>query len=259
MILKKIVEYKKEFVKERMRSVPLSQVRKTAENAPQTHDFRCAIEKKGAINLIAEIKRASPSAGMIREDFDHIEIARQYESNNAAAISILTDEKFFQGSDSILEDVRRVTDLPILRKEFIIDEYQIYEARAIGADAVLLIASVLERSQLGDFIALGKDLGLVCLTEVHTEKELEKACMSRAEIIGINNRDLDTFTTDIATTKNLMNYIPDEKIIVSESGIKTPDDVKFLNDLGVDAVLVGETLMRRENPGEAIRDLLSFE
>lgn len=258
MLLKIIVEYKKEFVSGRKRTAPLAHIRKFAENATQSHNFIDALRRVDKLNVIAEIKKASPSAGLIRENFNYIDIAHQYEDNGASALSILTDEKFFQGSDDVLEAVRKETELPILRKDFIIDEYQIYESRSIGADAILLIMTILDRSQLCDYLALANELGMAALVEAHTEHDLEKACLSGAKIIGINNRDLETFTIDIKVTERLMKFIPKDKVTVSESGIKTAKDMKYLNELGVDAVLVGEVLMRYENPGDGLKELLRY-
>jgi indole-3-glycerol phosphate synthase len=200
--------------------------------------------------LIAEIKKASPSKGLLREQFDPIEIATIYEGEGAAALSVLTEEHFFLGKLSYLDEVRGVASLPILQKDFILDENQIYEARAYGADAILLIASILTRQQAIDYFQLATHLNLSALVEVHTQAELE-AVLDWATIIGINNRDLTTFKTDIHTTSHLMGEIPEEvrkeKIWVSESGITLQADVEFLNDAGVDALLIGETFMVSES------------
>ncbi|HHT9130844.1 MAG TPA: indole-3-glycerol phosphate synthase TrpC, partial [Candidatus Brocadiaceae bacterium] len=208
--------------------------------------------------IIAEIKKASPSLGVIRTDFNHVEIARLYESSGAAAISVLTDEKFFQGKLSYLTDVKKSVSLPILRKDFIIDPYQIYEARSAGADAILLIAALLSKEEIQRFLELARELGMDCLVEVHSELELEKVLQTSANIIGINNRDLATFKIDLETTLLLKPMIPSGKIVVSESGIKSREDIVKLIKKGVDAVLVGETLMKSTNISTKLHELLGL-
>lgn len=259
MILDKIVEYKKEFVNQRKSLIPQNQIISAIDETIIPLDFKSVLKKDRKLKIIAEIKKASPSKGIIRQDFNHLEIARQYQSSGASAVSVLTDEKFFQGSDQILKDVRKELTLPILRKEFIIDEYQIYEARAMRADAILLIAAILDKDQIKDFLKLVIELKMNALVEVHTKEELDKVLDTNAEIIGINNRNLDTFITDIKTTEALIKYIPRDKVIVSESGIKTKEDMKYLDEIGADAVLIGETLMRYENPGDGLKELLSYK
>ncbi|MEK7851320.1 MAG: indole-3-glycerol phosphate synthase TrpC, partial [Deltaproteobacteria bacterium] len=202
------------------------------------------------------VKKASPSKGVIREDFDHLEIARTYERNGASALSVLTDRHFFQGSIDYLSEIRQMVSLPLLRKDFIFDEYQIFEARGYGADAVLLIAAVLDDKELCDFVKLSLDLGMAPLVEVHDETELERTLKTNAELIGINNRNLQTFKTDINTTVRLMNSIPEDKIVVSESGINTKEDMKLLKDAGVDAFLIGEALMRESDIGKKLREFV---
>ena len=225
-------------------------------NLPPTKNFQGAITLPGNINLIAEVKKKSPSKGIIREDFDPIQIAETYAENGAAAISVLTDVQFFDGSLEYLSSIRDVVDVPLLRKDFTIDPYHIYQARATGADAILLIVAVLTPKQLREFMDIATSLSLASLVEVHTEAELEIALDVSAEIIGINNRDLRTFHTDLATTFRLCESIPAEKIVVSESGIYTRADVESLREVGVNAILVGESLMRSPDIGEQVRKLV---
>lgn len=205
--------------------------------------------------IIAEVKKASPSKGIIRPDFDPVAIARSYESAGAAAISVLTDEEFFQGHLDYLTDCREAVSLPVLRKDFTIDEFQIFEARHAGADAVLLIAALLDTGKLTDFRLLAESLGMTALVEVHDEVELESALASGAAVIGINNRNLQTFEVTLDTTFRLAPRIPPGKVIVSESGIATNDDLRLLADAGVYAALVGESLMRAADPGEKLKEL----
>ena len=214
------------------------------------------INKMDEISIIAEIKKASPSRGIIRKDFDPLAIAQVYEQHGAAAISILTDQKFFQGDLGYLQQVRDITSIPLLRKDFIVDAYQIYETRVAGADALLLIAAALSRQSLSDFFALASHLGLHVLLEVHNQKELERALLTDAPIIGINNRDLKTFRVDLSVTTQLAHQIPHDHVIVSESGIHDVRQLRFLKGLGVHAVLVGEALMAKEDIGQAFQELV---
>ncbi|MBI2556701.1 MAG: indole-3-glycerol phosphate synthase TrpC, partial [Planctomycetes bacterium] len=220
--------------------------------------FGAALKSGTNIRIIAEIKKASPSLGIIREDFNPVEIARIYETNGAAAISVLTDEKFFQGSLSYLTGVKKSVNLPVLRKDFIVDPYQIYEARSAGADAILLIAALLSWEEMQRYLDLASELGMECLVEVHSETELKMVLKTNARIIGINNRDLATFKTDLETTLRLKPMIPAEKIVVSESGIKSRVDVEKLMEEGVDAILVGETLMKSDDISAKLRELLGL-
>ncbi len=249
MILDKIVQYKKSEVA-RAKGQPLPILKSTKKR-----DFKKAIAASG-ISLIAEVKKASPSKGVFRETFDPALLALEYETAGASALSVLTDEKFFQGSLNDLQDVSIAVKLPVLRKDFIIDEYQIYEAKYFGADAVLLIAAILQEKQLKSFRLLAEDLGLDVLVEVHSKEELASALASGAEIIGINNRDLKTFETDIFTTIELAELVPKTCLLVSESGIFTGEDVKQLASAGVDAILVGEALVTSDNINNKIRELL---
>ncbi len=220
-------------------------------------DFYSAFPK-GKISLIAEVKKASPSAGVIVEDFDPVDIAKAYEKAGAAALSVVTDQKYFQGEIRYLERVKLSAKVPVLRKDFIIDESQIYESYRYGADAVLLIARILTDEQLIDFIGLTKKLKLRCLVEVHDGADTERALRSRARIIGINNRDLDTLAVDLQTTFDLIDKFPELKkgIIISESGISSPEQVRALREKGVSGILVGESLLRSSNVAEKIKRLM---
>ncbi len=255
MFLNEILRHKKDEVKEKKSARALSELKSKISELLPTIPFGNAISKTDKISLIAEVKKASPSKGIIREDFDPVKIARIYEESLASAVSVLTDKAFFQGDLEYLTLIREAVKVPLLRKDFIIDEFQIYEARAFGADAILLIVSILDKTQLAEYQHLAYELGLDSLIEVHTEKEVEKAICSDADIIGINNRDLSTFETNIDTTARLIKLIPDDKIVVSESGISTRDDILALKDQRVDAVLIGETLMKSEDIEKKIREL----
>lgn len=254
-ILDEIVAYKKEFVRRAKRGRPPEALRAKAKELPQTRDFARALVQPGTVAIIAEVKHASPSKGVIREDFDPARIARTYQEHGAAAISALTDEHYFQGSAAHLTQVRQAVDLPLLRKDFVVDAYQIYEARALGADAVLLIAAILGRDQINVYLEVAHQLGLAALVEVHTHEELATVLGTDAPIIGINNRDLATFTTDLATTYRLAPLIPKDRIVVSESGIHHRGDLEQLCKIGVNAVLIGEALLRKEDIGGALSAL----
>ena len=217
--------------------------------------FIQALTRTSEIAVIAEVKKASPSKGIICQDFDPEKIAATYEAGGAEAISVLTDERFFQGSLDYIPLVRQVVGLPVLRKDFIIDELQIDQAGCYGADAILLIAAILDQAQLKDYLQMTEALGMDGLVEVHDEKELEKSLAAGSRIIGINNRDLRDFTVDLATTIRLRRQIPDTVPVVSESGIKDRDDIIMLQDHGVRAVLVGESLMRSGDRAAALRQL----
>ncbi|MBM3239578.1 indole-3-glycerol phosphate synthase TrpC [Candidatus Poribacteria bacterium] len=256
MILDTIVAHKQEEIKIQKSQLPLSELRQTLRDISPTRDFKAAISRPGKINLIAEVKKASPSKGIIREDFDPIAIAQIYQSSGASAISVLTDERFFQGSLAYLTAIRETTSIPLLRKDFIIDEYQIYQARAAGADAILLIAAILEIETMQTFLNIAHSLHLDCLVEVHTESELRKVLDTDAQIIGINNRDLRTFQTNIDTTIQLRKLIPQDKVVVSESGIHSRQDVKMLQECGVNAILVGEALMRSADINAKVKELM---
>lgn len=223
----------------------------------KNNNFKKALAKE-KLSFICEIKKASPSKGVIAEDFDYINIAKEYENAGADAMSILTEKNYFLGDIEYLKEVSKTVKTPLLRKDFILSEYQIYEAKVMGASAVLLISEILDTQKLKKFIKLAKDLGLYCLVECHSEKYLDNAINSGAEIIGINNRDLVTFNTTLDTTFKLIDKLPNEIITVSESGINTAEDIKLLNQSGVNAVLIGESLMRSENKLEKINELKKY-
>jgi indole-3-glycerol phosphate synthase len=257
MILDDIVAYKKDFVAAVKRRISLGEIQVEALNAHAPKSFYDALcSPDGSIRVIAEVKKASPSKGVIREDFDPVWIARRYEDCGAAAISVLTDEKFFQGSLEYLKQVRGAIFLPILRKEFIIDEYQISEARAAGADAILLIAAILDDAEMKDFYDLARSLGMSVLLEVHSEDEAERALRIGPRFIGVNNRNLKDFTVDIRRTELIRRMIPEDICLVSESGIRSAVDIAYLKNIGAKAILVGETLMRSADPGLALRELI---
>ena len=256
MILGKIVQKKREEVALRKEMVSLSSLKERAVAIGGQSMFKRNISRKGHINLIAEIKKSSPSRGIIRGDFDPVQIAWSYQMAGASAISVLTDERFFDGKLEYMAMAKERVNVPIMRKDFIIDEYQIYESAASGADAILLIARILTQEELSDYLVVARDIGLDCLVEVHNEEELEKALRGHAAIIGINNRDLSTFRVDFSMTERLIRLIPENKVIVSESGIETYEQVMFLKSLGVNAVLIGETFMRATNIGQKVREVM---
>lgn len=254
MILDEIVANKRVEVANRKRRVPLAEFRTRAESVPEPRDFAGALRGE-TVSLIGEIKRASPSRGAINAEADPIHIAATYASNGASALSVLTDKKYFNGTPNDLKSVRVAADVPILRKDFIVDEYQIYESRALQADAILLIVRILSDTQLEEYLALARSFGMHALAEVHDEVELERSLAIDASIIGINNRNLADFTVDLATTEYLAPMIPPNKIIVAESGVSTTEDVERCARAGADAVLVGEALMRAENVGAKVKEL----
>jgi indole-3-glycerol phosphate synthase len=225
-----------------------------ADNLPK-RDFRNAISVPERINVIAEIKFRSPSAGALRAQGDPVSIGRLYEENGAAAISLITDKHFFGGRKAFLPEVKRAVALPVLRKDFIIDEIQIIESRTYGADAILLIARILSEGQLKRFLDISKDLGLSVLTEVHDKSDLEKAVGCGAEIIGINNRDLDTFRVDLETTVLLAPHVPHSCVLVSESGIRDAKDIELLRAKGLQAALIGSAIMTSPHMGKKTREL----
>ena len=261
-ILDDILKTKRKEVDCLRTSINIADARARANDAPPPRDFYKAVSgpPRRAVNLIAEIKKASPSAGVIRDDFDPPTIARQYAQAGADALSVLTDEQYFQGSLDFLVQAREAVDLPILRKDFIIDPLQICEARQAGADAVLLIAVALEASELGDLLGLANALQMAALVEVHNADELSKVeaivAAAPGNLLGVNNRDLTTFKVDLATTVTLMERIGGGIPVVSESGIKTRQDVETLAQAGARAILVGETLMRANNIAESVESLL---
>ncbi|ABN52106.1 MAG TPA: indole-3-glycerol phosphate synthase TrpC [Hungateiclostridium thermocellum] len=256
MILDEIVAQKKIQLKKDMSRITIEGWKQKIKR-PGIHkplDFYGALKNNGDISIIAEVKKASPSKGIIKEDFDPLKIAKEYVESDIQAISVLTERNFFKGDEDYLVKIRQFCPLPILRKDFIIDLWQIYESRYIGADAILLIVSLLSDEELKKFQIVANILGMQCLVEVHDERELERALESGARIIGINNRDLRTFEVDLKNTEKLMNRIPNDRVVVSESGIKDTEDLKYLKELGVDAVLIGETFMRARSISEKIRE-----
>lgn len=255
-MLSKIIEEKRREIDKAEKKVSLNDIKKEAESLYIRSMFKKNISRKGHINLIAEIKKSSPSKGIIRANFDPVKIALTYQAAGASAVSVLTDERFFDGKLEYLKKIKERITIPILRKDFIIDEYQIYESAARGADAILLISHILTREELRRYLDVTKSLGMDALVEVHNEEEVEKALNVNAPIIGINNRDLTTFNVDVSITQRLMRLLPDTKIIVSESGITSYEEVMFLKSLGVNAVLIGETFMRTENIGRKVRELM---
>ena len=255
-ILAEIVEQKRAEIASRRGSRPLADVRRAAETATATRGFAEAIRTRDPA-VIAEIKRASPSEGVIRPEFDPAAIAVSYQRAGAACLSVLTDERYFMGCDRHLDEARNVTRLPVLRKDFIVDPYQVYESRALGADCLLLIAAALDGGQLGDLAQLGDEVGLDVLVEVHDGPELEAALDLGVKLVGINNRDLSTFTTSLDTTIDLLGTVPDDVTVVTESGIRTPGDVHRLRDAGVHAFLVGTAFMREGDPGKALERLFA--
>lgn len=257
-ILSNIVTRKKEKLKDIKAKVSLRDLKSMIGDIEDTRDFKSSIKRTPAENIkfIAEIKRASPSKGIIRQDFDHLSIAAIYEKKRINAVSVLTEEDFFQGKLRFISDVKKILTKPILRKDFIFDEYQIYESRAYKADAILLIAALLDKHQAYDYLQLSKELGLSVLFEVHNFEEIEIALHIDSNIIGINNRDLNTLHININTTFDLIKEIPSHKVIVSESGINTHEDVKRLQDQGIDSLLIGTAFMEADDIGRRIDEFV---
>jgi indole-3-glycerol phosphate synthase len=251
-ILDRIVETKRAEIAAAQKAVPQAELERRVRHLPAAHDFTAAIGRPGEVRIIAEVKKASPSAGVIRPDFDPVAIAKTYKRHGAAAISVLTDEPYFQGHLSFLTAVRSAVACPLLRKDFILDRYQLLEARLAGADAALLIAEILPGDRLAELQREATALGLDTLVELHDADQLPRTLDSGARVIGINNRDLRTFTTRLEHTLELLPKIPADRVVVSESGIKTPADLRRLADAGVRAVLVGESLMRAVDIGAAL-------
>ena len=259
-ILKKILARKAEEVSERRARVRLAELRARAADVPPARGFARVLAAKiaaGDAGVIAEVKKASPSQGVIRADFRPADIARSYAAGGAACLSVLTDVDFFQGADDYLQAARAACALPVLRKDFTVDAYQVYETRALEADCILLIVAALDASQLTDLSALAHELGLDVLVEAHDGDELEQALQTRASLIGINNRDLRTFQTSLDVTLNLRGHIPPDRRLVTESGIHTRTDVARMRDAGIDAFLVGEAFMRAADPGAELKRLFS--
>jgi len=254
-MLDKIIAQKREEVEQRKKEATITYLQQLIAQQKPVLDLTLAL-KDEHIRMIAEVKQASPSRGMLSPNFNPIELAQTYAEGGAAAISVLTEANYFMGSIEHLAAIKKVVDLPLLRKDFIFDSYQVYESRAYGADALLLIAAILSQEQLKELILLSHSLGLKCLVEVHSKGEVERAVLSEAEIIGINNRDLNTFSIDINMTQRLRPLIPQERIVVSESGIKNKRDIEKLKEWGVDAVLVGEALVTAGNVRAKMKELI---
>ena len=259
-ILDKIVAVKREEVAAALRHKPLDVVRADAESRVLTRDFEGAMRAKiatGQAAVIAEIKKASPSKGVLRAEFIPADIAQSYAEFGAACLSVLTDKQFFQGSVDFLKQARASCDLPVLRKDFMIDAYQIYEARAMGADAILLIAACLDDAQMADMEAVARSLDMAVLVEVHDRAELERALKLKTRLVGINNRNLKTFEVSLQTTLDMLPDVPADRLLVTESGIQTPEDVRRMREAKVHAFLVGEAFMRANEPGEALAKLFA--
>jgi indole-3-glycerol phosphate synthase len=257
-ILKQIVAVKREEVAAALKRTPLAAMRADAESRVLTRDFVGALRARieaGEAAVIAEVKKASPSKGVLREEFIPADIAQSYAEFGAACLSVLTDRQFFQGSVDTLKQARASTPLPVLRKDFMVDPYQIYESRAIGADAILLIAAVLDDAQLAEFEAIARALDMAVLVEVHDAPELARALKLKTPLIGINNRNLRSFEVTLDTTLALRAQVPPERLLVTESGILTKADVQKMRAAGVHAFLVGEAFMRAAEPGEALAQL----
>ena len=246
-ILDEIMRYHRERLPKVKREISMSSVQSFAMVAPPARDFYAALAQTG-VSLIAECKKASPSKGLMVPNYDPVWLANTYVRGGASAISVLTDGRHFQGTLAHLRDVSEAVDVPVLRKDFMFDPYQIYEARAAGADAILLIAAVLADSQIRDLQKLTHSLGMNALIEVHTETELQRVLALKPRIIGVNNRNLQTFEVDFENTARLRAMIPDDVLVVGESGLKSAEDVRTMRQIGVDAILVGETLVKSRNP-----------
>lgn len=257
-ILDKIVAVKREEVAAALRQKPLAVVRADAESRVLTRDFEGAMRAKidaGQAAVIAEIKKASPSKGVLRAEFIPADIAQSYAEFGAACLSVLTDKQFFQGSVDYLKQARASCDLPVLRKDFMIDVYQVYEARVMGADAILLIAACLDDGQMADMEAVARSLDMAVLVEVHDREELSRALKLKTRLVGINNRNLQTFEVSLQTTLDMLPDVPADRLLVTESGIQTVADVQRMRDAQVHAFLVGEAFMRAKEPGEALAQL----
>ena len=259
-ILDKIVAVKREEVAAALKQKSLAVVRADAESRVLTRDFEGAMRAKiaaGQAAVIAEIKKASPSKGVLRADFIPADIAQSYAEHGAACLSVLTDKQFFQGNVDFLKQARASCNLPVLRKDFMIDTYQVYEARAMGADAILLIAACLDDAQMAEMEAVARSLDMAVLVEVHDKAELERALKLKTRLVGINNRNLKTFEVSLQTTLDMLPDVPADRLLVTESGIQTPEDVLRMREAKVNAFLVGEAFMRSSEPGEALSKLFA--
>jgi indole-3-glycerol phosphate synthase len=255
MFLNTIVAETREELEQRQKTMPLAELEAVIREKPSPLDFVTAL-KGDSLRLIAEVKRASPSRGVLRADLEPVKLAETYARGGAAAISVLTEAHYFQGSLVDLEAIRRkLPDMPLLRKDFILEPYQVFESRAWGADALLLILAILDDSKLKELLSLSHELGMQCLVEVHNEEELKRALAADARIIGINNRDLDSMTVDLNVTRRLRPLIPSDRLVVSESGIKGRDEIQQLKELGINAVLVGEALVTASDVAAKLKEL----
>jgi len=261
VILDEIVAAKKKRLKDAMSRISIEglkqRIKEKKLQAPGT--FFNVIKKAEGLSIIAEVKKASPSKGVLKENFDPVGIAKQYFKSGVEAVSVLTEQDFFSGCDDYLVKIRQAVPLPVLRKDFIIELWQVYQSAYLGADAILLIASLLDTALLKKFLTVAGILGMQTLVEVHDKRDVEKALESGASIIGVNNRNLKTFEVDIKTTERLLNFIPNDRAVVSESGIKTAYDFDYLANLGIDAVLIGEAFMRSDSINETIESLRSVK
>jgi indole-3-glycerol phosphate synthase len=259
-VLERILEVKAQELERLCRARPLAQVREAARTASGPRDFAGALRRKidaGDAAVIAEVKKASPSKGVLRERFDPADIARSYAAHGAACLSVLTDEQFFQGKAEYLTVARQAAGIPALRKDFIVDEYQIHEARALGADCILLIVAALKGDHLHELESLAIELGMAVLVEVHDRAELDAALRLRTPLVGINNRDLRSFETRLETTLDLLSAVPGDRLVVTESGIRSREHVAAMRQAGVHAFLVGEAFMRADSPGKALEELFA--
>lgn len=260
MILDTIMEAVTLRIKKDKERIPLSKMTALAEslNKDTGFPFEKALKNKN-IDFICEVKKASPSKGIIDEDFPYLTIAKEYEAAGAACISVLTEPEFFKGSDSYLTEIRQVVSLPLLRKDFIVEPYQIYQSKVIGADCILLICSLLEENKLARYLELCNELGLSALVEAHNEEEVRKAIACKARIIGVNNRDLKTFQVDLNNSLRLRRLVPENTLFIAESGIKSAEDIEVLRKAKIDGVLIGETFMRAKDKGQMLKELRGRE
>ena len=261
-VLEKIIATKRDEVESRRRRITQAQLELEVAGQDRPRDFHAALGERVARQqpaIIAEFKRASPSAGWIRRHVDAAEVARAYEAGGAACVSVLTDVEYFRGSDDDLRAARGACDLPVIRKDFIIDEYQVFETRALGADAMLLIVAALDDAQLRDLSALGRELGLSVLVEVHDGAELDRALNVPGNLLGINNRDLHRFVTRLETSEELAGLVPQERVVVAESGLHERADIERLQTAGIHAFLIGEALMKGDDPAAALQALIASD
>ena len=261
-ILQEIVKYKKVEIEESKKLISKESLEKEIKSAPHSKSFLGELVKKneeGKAGIIAEVKKASPSKGVIRENFNHLQIARDYEKGGAACLSILTDNPSFQGSSQYLKDIRGITNLPILRKDFMIDVYQVYESRSWGADCILMIMKILDNKDLSKLISVSKDLGMDILFEINSQEELERLLPFNPKMIGINNRNLENFETDIKNSIKIKKNIPDDILVISESGINNTEDIIHLGDHNINNFLIGESLMRSDNISVELNKLVNKE